>query len=70
MQEAQGINEALKENGAEEGDLIMIGDWDFNYYERRNRWITDLGLENISPRRRFQDDGEQQVLQRDDSDQQ
>ena len=42
----------MKDEGAVEGDLIMIGDWDFNYYERRNRWITDLGLENVSPRQR------------------
>ena len=35
-----------------EGDLVMIGDWDFNYYERRNRWRSDLGLENINPRKR------------------
>lgn len=29
----------------------MIGDWDFNYWERKNRWIAELGLENINPRR-------------------
>lgn len=50
--EAEGISDALKEAGAQQGDLVMIGDWDFNYWERKNRWIADLGLENINPRRR------------------
>ena len=30
----------------------MIGEWDFDYCERRTRWKTDLGLENINPRKR------------------
>ena len=50
--DAEGINAALKELGAQEGDLVMIGDWDFNYYDKKNRWVTDLGLENINPRQR------------------
>lgn len=50
--EAEGINEALKEAGAQEGDLVMIGDWDFNYVEMKNRWIRDLGMENMNPRQR------------------
>ena len=53
IMEAQGINDALKELGAVEGDLVMIGDWDFNYFERRNRWVTELGLEGVNPRRRY-----------------
>lgn len=52
--EAQGVSAALKEAGAVEGDLVMIGDWDFNYFERRNRWQSDLGLENINPRKRYE----------------
>lgn len=50
--EAQGIADALREAGAEEGDLVMIGEWDFNYWERKNRWMSELGLENINPRKR------------------
>eukprot|EP01038_Epipyxis_sp_PR26KG_P006623 gene6623-9091_t len=50
--EAEGITSALAEAGAKEGDLVMIGDWDFNYWERKNRWISELGLENINPRKR------------------
>jgi GTPase len=50
--EAQGVADALREAGAIEGDLVMIGDWDFNYWERKTRWMSDLGLENINPRRR------------------
>lgn len=50
--DAEGINETLKEYGAKEGDLVMIGEWDFNYFERKNRWMSDLGLENIQPRMR------------------
>ena len=50
----------LTQAGAQQGDLVMIGDWDFNYWERKNRWIADLGLENINPRRRpSQEDVEQ-----------
>lgn len=51
--EAMGISERLAKEGAVEGDLVMIGDWDFNYWERKNRWIAELGLENINPRRRY-----------------
>ena len=50
--DAQGISKALKENGAIDGDLVMIGEWDFTYYERRNAWIQDLGLEDMNPRKR------------------
>jgi hypothetical protein len=31
----------------------MIGEWDFNYWERKNRWVAELGLENINPRKRY-----------------
>lgn len=50
--EAQGISDALKEAGAQQGDLVMIGEWDFNYFDRKNRWVAELGLENIQPRKR------------------
>lgn len=50
--EAQGISEALKEAGAVQGDLVMIGEWDFNYFDRKNRWVAELGLENLDPRKR------------------
>lgn len=49
--EAQGINTALEEAGAEQGDLVMIGEWDFNYWDKKHRWIAELGLEDINPRR-------------------
>lgn len=39
--------------GAQQGDLVMIGEWDFNYWERKNRWVAELGLENINPRKRY-----------------
>ena len=50
--EAEGIIAELKENGAIEGDLVMIGDWDFNFWERTTKWVSDLGMENINPRQR------------------
>ena len=50
--EAQGISDALKDAGAQQGDLVMIGEWDFNYFDRKNRWVAELGLENIQPRKR------------------
>ena len=48
--DAHGISESLKENGAKEGDLVMIGDWDFTYYDRRNQWLTELGIDDIKPK--------------------
>jgi hypothetical protein len=78
--DAHGITEALKENGAKEGDLVMIGagltdcgallrlffsqiqhivppplpgEWDFTYNDRRNQWLTELGVDDIKPRRRY-----------------
>ena len=71
--EAQGISDALKEAGAKEGDLVMIGqcnlfvatavlsscfplcisgEWDFDYVEKTTRWVSELGLDGIKPRRR------------------
>jgi Domain of unknown function (DUF1967) len=50
--EAEGINSALKEGGAKQGDLIMIGDYDFDYIEKQNRWMTEMGLEDVRPRKR------------------
>jgi len=35
-----------------QGDLVMIGEWDFSYFDRKNRWVAELGLENINPRKR------------------
>lgn len=57
--EAEGIAKALREAGAKQGDLVMVGEWDFNYWEPRNRWIAELGLENVDPRKRpsFESDG-------------
>ncbi len=50
--ESEGIAKALREAGAKQGDLVMVGEWDFNYWEPRNRWIAELGLENVDPRKR------------------
>lgn len=50
--EAQGISAALDAAGAQQGDLIMIGEWDFNYWDKKHRWIAELGLEDINPRKR------------------
>lgn len=50
--EAEGINSALKKRGAENGDTIMIGEWDFNFYDRATLWVGELGMENINPRKR------------------
>lgn len=51
--DAQGITEALENAGAKQGDLIMIGDMDFNYWDRKNQWMADLGLEDVNPRKRY-----------------
>lgn len=61
--EAQGISEALRRAGAVQGDLVMVGDWDFNYWEPRNRWIAELGLEDVNPRKRQQGQGQGMGLQ-------
>ena len=50
--EARGISKALRAAGATQGDLVMVGDWDFNYWEPKNRWIAELGLEEVNPRLR------------------
>lgn len=50
--EAQGISSALEEAGAQQGDLVMIGDFDFNYWDKKHRWIAELGFENVNPRKR------------------
>lgn len=50
--DAQGITEALKMAGAEQGDLIMIGELDFNFWEKKNVWVEQMGMENINPRER------------------
>jgi hypothetical protein len=54
--DAEGISEALENKGAKAGDLVMIGDWDFNYWDRKHRWIAELGLDNVQPRFRSTDD--------------
>jgi GTP-binding protein len=49
---AEGITQALSKAGAREGDLVMIGEWDFSFVPQRARYITDLGLGDIAPRER------------------
>ncbi len=52
--DAQGITAALEEVGAKQGDMIVIGDWQFQYWDKKNRWVADLGIEEIiSPRERY-----------------
>jgi GTP-binding protein len=50
--DAQGVTEALKMAGAKQGDLIMIGDLDFNFWDKKNVWVEQMGMENINPRQR------------------
>lgn len=52
--EARGVTAALKERGAKEGDLVMIGDWDFDFFEKNNNFAdnADLGVRSINPRKR------------------
>ena len=52
--EAEGIHDALLDQGAKDGDLIVIGDYDFEFRDKRNRWMIDLGLEFPQPRKRQQ----------------
>ena len=44
-----GIDDALRKAGANEGDLVMIGEWDFSYSPKRKKWMTDMGLNEILP---------------------
>jgi GTP-binding protein len=60
--DAEGISDALQEAGAKQGDLVMIGDWDFSYWDPKNRWIADMGLEEINPRRRPKAYDEDEVI--------
>ena len=46
---AEGIIDALRKKGAVEGDLVMIGEWDFNYTPKRTRWMEDTGSYDINP---------------------
>ena len=50
--DAHGVTEALRMAGAEQGDLIMIGELDFNFWEKKNVWVEQMGMENINPRQR------------------
>jgi GTP-binding protein len=57
--DAQGITAALEEAGAKQGDMIVIGDWQFQYWDKKNRWVADLGIEEIiSPRERYVSDAD------------
>jgi hypothetical protein len=29
-----------------------LGEWDFVYNDRKNRWLSELGMEDIKPRKR------------------
>ena len=49
--DAQGISAHLKALGATEGDSITIGGYDFDYVDRKTRWMGDMGLEDVQPRR-------------------
>lgn len=51
--DARGISAALKDHGATEGDLVMIGDWDFQYSQHKNEWLADYDIgEDALPQRR------------------
>jgi hypothetical protein len=30
----------------------MLGEWDFVYNDRKNRWLSELGMEDVKPRKR------------------
>ena len=30
----------------------MVGEWDFVYNDRKNRWLSELGMEDVKPRKR------------------
>ncbi len=47
--QSEGITDALRKAGATNGDLVMIGEWDFSYTPGKTRWMADLGLEDIVP---------------------
>ena len=32
--------------------LLLSGEWDFVYNDRKNRWLCELGLEDVKPRKR------------------
>lgn len=32
---------------------LLPGEWDFTYNDRRNQWLTELGVDDIKPRRRY-----------------
>lgn len=46
--EAKGINDALLKAGANQGDLIMIGDMDFDFWDKKNQWLNQF--QELNPR--------------------
>jgi hypothetical protein len=32
--------------------IFTIGEWDFVYNDRKNRWLSELGMEDVKPRKR------------------
>ena len=32
--------------------LLLSGEWDFVYNDRKNRWLSELGMEDVKPRKR------------------
>jgi hypothetical protein len=30
----------------------LTGEWDFVYNDRKNRWLSELGMEDVKPRKR------------------
>jgi GTPase len=43
--DATGITEALSTAGAKQGDVVTIGDYEFNYLDPRHKWMMELGFE-------------------------
>jgi GTP-binding protein len=40
--EARGINAALRQAGAKQGDIVTIGDFEFNFLDHSQKWFMDL----------------------------
>jgi GTP-binding protein len=46
MIEIEGVNEALEAKGVKQGDTVIIGELEFTFWTKKNRWLVDLGIES------------------------
>lgn len=47
IMEAHGISKALENVGAKQGDLVLIGDHEFDFWDPKNRWMANLGMADV-----------------------